>query len=89
MVALNEEQTIIKEQARSWATERAPISKFRAMRDRGNELGYGQSIWNEMVEMGWTGVIIPEEFGGLDLGYLTFGVIPEELGRQRETPGLF
>ena len=89
MAALNEEQTIIKEQARSWATERAPVGKFRAMRDRGNELGYDQSTWNEMVEMGWTGVIIPEEFGGLGLGYLTFGVILEELGRQLTASPLF
>ena len=32
--------------------------------------------------MGWTGIIVPEEYGGSNLGHLTFGVILEETGRQ-------
>jgi len=42
-----------------------------------------------MVEMGWTGIIIPEEYGGSDLGFLTFGVVLEELGRQLTASPLF
>jgi alkylation response protein AidB-like acyl-CoA dehydrogenase len=51
------------------------------MRDSGVELGYDAAAWNEMVEMGWAGVIIPEEYGGSNFGYLSMGLILEELGR--------
>ena len=42
-----------------------------------------------MVDMGWTGILVPETFGGSDLGYLTFGVILEQLGRQLCASPLF
>jgi alkylation response protein AidB-like acyl-CoA dehydrogenase len=51
------------------------------MRDSGAELGYDAAAWNEMAEMGWAGVIIPEEYGGSNFGYLSLGLILEELGR--------
>jgi alkylation response protein AidB-like acyl-CoA dehydrogenase len=82
MAALTEEQSLIKDQAKSWATEQAPVSKFREMRDSSVEQRFTPATWNAMVDMGWTGILIPEEYGGSDLGYLTFGVVLEELGRQ-------
>jgi alkylation response protein AidB-like acyl-CoA dehydrogenase len=39
------------------------------------------AAWNEMAEMGWAGVIIPEEYGGSNFGYLSLGLVLEELGR--------
>jgi len=42
-----------------------------------------------MVEMGWTGILVPEQYGGSDLGYLTFGVVLEELGKQLVASPLF
>ena len=50
-------------------------------RDSGVEIGYDVNAWNEMAEMGWAGVIIPEEYGGSAFGYLSMGLILEELGR--------
>ena len=82
MAALNEEQTLIRDQAKSWARERFPVAKFRALRDAGLAEAYWPDAWSAMVEMGWTGILVPESHGGSDLGYLTFGVILEELGRQ-------
>ena len=82
MAALTEEQTLIKNQAQSWANEEAPVSKFREMRDSGNENGFDKGTWAAIAEMGWTGILIPEEYGGVDMGHLTFGVVLEELGRQ-------
>ena len=40
-----------------------------------------QSLWQKVLDMGWSGITIPEEFGGLGLGYLELCVITEELGR--------
>ncbi len=82
MAALTEEQELLREQAKNWAAEEAPVSKLREMRDSGNTLGFDDKTWKSMAEMGWAGIIIPEEYGGVDMGYLTFGVVLEELGRQ-------
>jgi alkylation response protein AidB-like acyl-CoA dehydrogenase len=51
------------------------------MRDGGAPLGYDPAAFAEMAEMGWTGVIIPEEYGGSDFGYVGLGLILEETGR--------
>lgn len=82
MAALNEEQTLIRDQAKSWVTEQAPVRRFREMRDARMEQAYAPEAFSAMVEMGWTGILVPEAYGGSDLGHLTFGLILEELGRQ-------
>jgi len=82
MAALTEEQAMIKDQAKTWAGEEAPVAKFREMRDSESELCFDKSTWSSIGELGWAGILIPEEHGGVDMGYLTFGVVLEELGRQ-------
>ncbi len=82
MAALTEEQSLLKDQAKSWARDEAPVSKFREVRDSGNEFGFDKATWSSIGEMGWAGIVVPEEFGGVEMGYLTFGVVLEELGRQ-------
>jgi alkylation response protein AidB-like acyl-CoA dehydrogenase len=72
---------MLKDAAKSWVQEKSPVSAFRKMRDSGVELGYDAAAWNEMAEMGWAGVIIPEEYGGSNFGYLSLGLVLEELGR--------
>src|SRR5919206_89932 len=70
MAVLTEEQSMLKDAAKSWVQEKSPVTAFRKMRDSGVELGYDSNAWNEMAEMGWAGVIIPEEYGGSNLEYL-------------------
>ncbi|MFT5578618.1 MAG: alkylation response protein AidB-like acyl-CoA dehydrogenase [Paraglaciecola psychrophila] len=89
MAALNEEQAMIRDQAKAWATEQAPVQLFREMRDSANPQAFTQSTWQQMVDLGWSGILIPEQYGGSDLGYLTFGIILEELGRQLTASPLF
>ena len=81
MAVLNEEQSMLRDAAKSWVQEKSPTTAFRKMRDGGAELGYDVAAWNEMAEMGWAGVIIPEEYGGSNFGYLSMGLILEETGR--------
>ena len=81
MAVLSEEQSMLRDAAKSWVQEKSPVTAFRKMRDSGVELGYDAGAWNEMAEMGWAGVIIPEDFGGSNFGYLSMGLILEELGR--------
>jgi alkylation response protein AidB-like acyl-CoA dehydrogenase len=82
LAALTSEQSLMRDQAKSWASKQAPVDKFRAMRDSGIEQRFDPQTWSEIIEMGWTGILIPEEYGGSDLDYLTFGLVLEELGRQ-------
>jgi alkylation response protein AidB-like acyl-CoA dehydrogenase len=81
MAVLTEEQSMLRDAAKSWVQEKSPVTAFRKMRDSGADLGYDANAWNEMAEMGWAGVIIPEEYGGSNFGYLSMGLILEETGR--------
>ncbi|MEM7016350.1 MAG: acyl-CoA dehydrogenase family protein, partial [Pseudomonadota bacterium] len=89
MAALTDEQSMIRDQAKSWVTKESPVQKFREMRDSGIEQRFHADAWAAMIDMGWTGIIIPEEHGGSNLGYLTFGIVLEEIGRQLTASPLF
>ena len=78
---ITEEQTMLKDSAKEFCKNRAPVSALRILRDEKSTTGYDKSVWNEMVEMGWTGLTIPEAYGGLDFGYVGLGQILEETGR--------
>ncbi len=81
MANLTEEQGMLRDSARSWAMERSPITAFRKVRNDGIEQGFDADAWKEMAELGWTSVLVPEEFGGVDMGCLSLGVVLEELGK--------
>jgi alkylation response protein AidB-like acyl-CoA dehydrogenase len=81
MAVLSEEQTMIRDGAKSWVQEKSPVTAFRKLRDSGNTDGFDRNVWKEMAEMGWAGILIPEELGGTGLGYLTLGLVLEETGR--------
>jgi len=81
MAVLTEEQAMLRDMARSWTTEKAPVSAFRKLRDSNSAIGYDPELYAEMAAMGWTGVIVPEEFGGSDFGTLALGLVLEETGR--------
>ncbi len=89
MAALSEEQSMIRDQAKAWVTEQFPVQKFREMRDSGEPRQFLPDTWSGMVELGWTGIVIPEQYGGSGLGYLTFGLVLEETGRQLTASPLF
>ncbi len=80
---------MIRDQAQAWATEQAPVAAFRRMRDAGADNRFEPATWESMIEMGWTGILVPEAYGGSDLGYLTFGVVLEQLGRQLTASPLY
>ena len=81
MAVLSEEQSMLRDSARTWTQEKSPVTAFRKMRDSNAPLGYDPAAFAEMAEMGWTGVIIPEAYGGSEFGYLSLGLILEETGR--------
>ena len=80
-LVLNEDQTLLKDSAAGFLAEKAPISQLRALRDSDDETGYDKGLWSDMAEMGFTAMIVPEEFGGVGFGYVGAGVVAEEMGR--------
>ena len=89
MAVLTEEQTFIKDQAGAWVADKAPVSSFRALRDSKSGQAFAPETWQAMVDMGWSGILVPQQHGGSDLGYLTCGLILEQLGRQLTASPLF
>jgi alkylation response protein AidB-like acyl-CoA dehydrogenase len=81
MAALTEEQGMLRDAAKAWVQEKSPVTAFRKLRDSGNAHGFDRAAWQEMAQMGWSGILVPEEFGGTGLGYLTLGLVLEEAGR--------
>ena len=81
MAVLTEEQSMLRDAARAWVQDKSPVTAFRKVRDSGSEIGYDPAVFAEMAEMGWAGVIIPEEYGGSDFGYLSLGLVLEETGK--------
>ena len=58
--------------------DRATLAKSRAFIESPDE--YDRELWADLVEMGLTGLAIPEEFGGAGYGYQELCVVQEELG---------
>src|SRR5262245_33420074 len=77
---LNDEQRMLKDAARDFFREQAPVTRLRKQRD-GKKNGRDPDLWRDMAAMGWAGVIIPEEYGGAGLGYVALGAVLEESGR--------
>jgi alkylation response protein AidB-like acyl-CoA dehydrogenase len=80
MFTLSEEQTLLRDAARGFVADKMPISHLRRLRDSANGDGFDRSLWAEIAAMGWTGVIVPEEYGGVALGYGGLGLILEQMG---------
>lgn len=81
MAALNEEQVMLRDMAREWADNESPVTAFRKLRDAGSATGFDPEAWSAIGAMGWAGIVIPEEFGGSAFGYLSLGLVVEQLGR--------
>lgn len=86
---LNEEQNILKDQAKDFFTKNAPISQLRKLRDEQSADGFDRDTWKQMVELGFAGAAFPEAYGGFEFGYKGLGVITEETGRTLAASPLF
>ncbi|MCB1692869.1 MAG: acyl-CoA dehydrogenase family protein [Pseudomonadales bacterium] len=88
-LVLNEEQNMLKDAAKDFCGNNTPISQLRKLRDDKADKGFDEPTWQQMVELGWAGIIIPEDFGGLGFGYMGMGVVMEECGRTLTASPLF
>ncbi|MDR6658345.1 alkylation response protein AidB-like acyl-CoA dehydrogenase [Tardiphaga robiniae] len=78
---LNEEQTMLRDSARGFIGDKAPVSHFRQLRDSKDATGFSRDYWRAFSEMGFAGLLVPDAFGGSGLGAVEAGVVMEEIGR--------
>lgn len=81
MAALTDEQTMLRDMARQWSDNEAPVSAFRHMRDAAPAERFDGALWRAQAEMGFAGILIPEEYGGTDMGFVSLGMVLEQMGR--------
>ena len=65
-IGITEEQAQLIDIAQNFCRDKSPIDKVRALLD--DENGFDADVWQEIVELGWLGIGVPEEFGGMGLG---------------------
>ena len=88
-LVLTEEQRLLKDTAKDFLESNAPVAALRKLRDEKDPLGYSPELWQQMVEMGWASIILPEAYGGLEFGFSGLGVVLEESGRSLAASPLF
>src|SRR5271167_2879970 len=80
-LVLTEEQSMLRDSARGLISDKAPVSHLRHLRDSKDATGFSRDLWKTFAEMGFTGLLVPEHFGGSGLGCVEAGIVMEEIGR--------
>ena len=86
--SLNEEQTLLRDSARDFLKAEWPVPELRRMLDPGDAASAAGALWLKMADLGWPGILVAEDDGGLGLGMFDLAVLMEETGR-RLIPGTF
>jgi alkylation response protein AidB-like acyl-CoA dehydrogenase len=79
LLEFSDEQAMILDSAREFCREKSPISAVRALLD--SDTGFDAGVWQQMVELGWPALAIPEAYGGAGLGFGSTVPIAECMGR--------
>jgi alkylation response protein AidB-like acyl-CoA dehydrogenase len=75
----SEEQEMLRQSARALLEKECPSTVVRRLME--DECGFDSALWKKMAELGWLGLVIPEEYGGGGLSYVDMVLIMEEMGR--------
>ena len=75
----SDDQKFLQSEAQKFFNKEGGLSSARSVMD--NSLEGDSELWQKIVELGWTGIRVPEAYEGLGLGHLELCVIAEELGR--------
>ena len=80
-LVLTEEQSMLRDSARGFITDKAPVAHLRKLRDSKDTTGFSRDLWTGFAEMGLAGLLVPEDHGGSGLGCVEAGIVMEEIGR--------
>ena len=78
-IGVSEEQMDLRNVAVSFCREKSPTDKVRALME--DDLGHDPTVWKEMGALGWLGIAIPEEYGGIGLSLAEVTPVAEQMGR--------
>lgn len=87
-MVLNEEQRMLQESAAEFFKVKLNVDQFRASRDKNQVVRVDDTHWQAMVALGWSSILVPEEFGGIDFGIKGLGVVCIEAGKYLATSHL-
>jgi alkylation response protein AidB-like acyl-CoA dehydrogenase len=76
---LNESQEFLKDSARKFFAGECPSSEVRRLME--TDTAYDAALWSKLTHQGYTGIIFPEEYGGVGLGKVELMLLMEESGR--------
>jgi alkylation response protein AidB-like acyl-CoA dehydrogenase len=80
-LTLSSEARLVQDTALEFFRDKAPITALRKLRDTQDADGFSRPLWREMAELGWTGFLVPEEWGGSGFGHVGLGLVMEAAGR--------
>ncbi|PAY08969.1 acyl-CoA dehydrogenase [Bradyrhizobium sp. UFLA03-84] len=80
-LVLTEEQSMLRDSARGLISDKAPVAHLRGLRDAKDTTGFSREFWTTFAEMGFSGLLVPDQFGGSGLGCVEAGIVMEEIGR--------
>ncbi|WP_050626801.1 acyl-CoA dehydrogenase family protein [Bradyrhizobium viridifuturi] len=80
-LVLTEEQSMLRDSARGLISDKAPVAHLRGLRDAKDTTGFSRELWTTFAEMGFSGLLVPDQFGGSGLGCVEAGIVMEEIGR--------
>src|SRR5438094_586189 len=75
----SEEQEMLRKAVRDFLAKESPMTYVRRMIE--DDVGYSEEMWRKMAELGWMGLIYPEQYGGSGLDIVDLVVVLEEMGR--------
>jgi len=74
-----EDQKMLRTMARDFLATECPKKLVRELEE--SELGHSPEIWKKMAELGWQGLVIPEQYGGNGMTFFDLALVIEEMGR--------
>ncbi|MBN1613055.1 MAG: acyl-CoA/acyl-ACP dehydrogenase [Deltaproteobacteria bacterium] len=77
--SLSSEQEMLRNEARKFLDKECPESLVREIEKRRD--GYSPELWRKIADLGWLGMVFPEEYGGLGSSVLDLAVLYEEFGK--------
>jgi alkylation response protein AidB-like acyl-CoA dehydrogenase len=78
-LSLTEEQQLLQNSVRDFLRQECPTTHVRAMEE--DDIGYSSELWKNMADLGWAGLMFPEQYGGSGYSFIELCVLMEEFGR--------
>ena len=75
---LTEEQIMLRDSAKEFLAIECPRSLGRDMEN--SESGHDKDLWEKMADLGWMGLVLPEDYGGIGMTFQDMSIILEEMG---------